>query len=630
MSGISASILIIDDEKEMRNSLRVLLTHSGFSAVVAASVEEGLDLLSRDYFDVVITDFFLPDGTGSDILKYCREYCPKTRVIVMTGYASLETAVDALRHGAFDYVIKPFDFDLLFHALQRALEHISMMDEIALAKERYRALIEDLNEGYLIIKDGLVHYANTKMVDILNCTFEELVQKPFLNFVDYSYQDVISEKIETLETMPGAFFMEEVVLRDCKGNTVPAELRITNTIGEHLDNGVILICREITERDVLWNRLVRAERLATMGEMMAAVAHELNNKLTPILGYSEILSPDLSPEQLEKGIAGIKTASLSAKRIVNSLLLFSRREKPAKIRCDINEIIKNASSMVGTCIGCSGPEIDLELNGMIPPVMADPHQIEQVLTNLLKNSIDALEGRKGRIIIRTDFDASNVVITVTDNGPGIPPDIMKNVFDPFFSTKQKKSGTGLGLSICHGIIKEHGGDIAVSSGGGETTFTLKLPIMETDVEGLMPPDDTVSMNVEFQSRPRVLVVDDEYEISELLMEVFSEKFQPVKASNGREALERIKRHRFDVIVSDLKMPELNGMEMYERLAEEFPEYRDRILFTTGIVSDLETQEFLKRNNLPYLRKPFKMRELFGAVSLIIEKHAKVNGEAAGP
>ncbi len=628
MSGISASVLIIDDEKEMRNSLKVLLSHSGFTAVTAASVEDGLDFLSHDYFDVVITDFFLPDGTGSDILKYCREYCPKTRVIVMTGYASLETAVDALRHGAFDYVIKPFDFDLLFHALQRALEHISMMDEIALAKERYRALIEDLNEGYLIVKDGLVHYANAKMADILNCTFEELVNKPFLNFVDYSYQDVLREKIEKLETTPGAFFMEEVVLRDCKGNTVPAELRITNTIGEHLDNGVILICREITERDVLWNRLVRAERLATMGEMMAAVAHELNNKLTPILGYAEILSPDLNPEQLEKGIAGIRNASLSAKRIVNSLLLFSRREKPAKIRCDINEIIRNASNMVGTCIGGSGPEIETELNDMIPPVMADPHQIEQVLTNLIKNSIDALEGGQGRIVVKTDFDTSNVIITVMDNGPGIPAEILKNVFDPFFSTKQKKNGTGLGLSICHGIIKEHGGDIAVRSGGGETVFIIKLPIMEASVEGLMPPSDSISTNMKFQNRPKVLVVDDEYEISELLMEVFSENFQAVRASNGLEALERIKRHDFDVIVSDLKMPELNGMEMYERLAEDFPEYRDRILFTTGMVSDLETQEFLKRYNLPYLRKPFKMRELFGAVSLIIEKHAGVSQEAA--
>ncbi len=619
MPGVSASVLVIDDEKEMRNSLSVLLAHAGFSTTVAATVSEGLDLLGQNYYDVVITDFFLPDGTGSDIMKYCREYCPKTRVIVMTGYASLETAVEALRHGAFDYVIKPFDFDLLFHALQRALEHISMMDEIALAKERYRALIEDLHEGYLIVKDGYIQYANTKMADILNCRVDELVQRPVLNFIDYSYQQILKERMETLEVSPGAFFMEEVVLRDCKGNTVPAELRITNTIGEHLDKGVIFICREITERDVLWNRLVRAERLATMGEMMAAVAHELNNKLTPILGYSEILSADLGREQLEKGIEGIRNASLSAQKIVNSLLLFSRREKPAKIRCNVNEIIKNASNMVRTCIGGSRIEIELHLNNSLPEVLADPHQIEQVFTNLLKNSVDALEERGGKITIKTDFDNRNVLIKVTDNGPGIPADILKNIFDPFFSTKQKKNGTGLGLSICHGIMKEHGGDIDVHSCDGETTFTLRLPAMDQVTGGFMPAQESTVLSVKFQKRPKVLVVDDEYEISELLLEVFSEDFHAVTASNGKEALERIKDHDFDVIVSDLKMPELNGMEMYKRLLKEYPEYRNRIVFTTGIVSDLETQEFLQSNNLPYLRKPFKMKELFGAVSRIIEK-----------
>lgn len=625
MSGVAASVLVIDDEKEMRNSLNVLLIHSGFSTVAASSVEDGLDALGRNFFDVVVTDYFLPDGTGSDIMKYCREYCPKTRVIVMTGHASVETAVEALRQGAFDYVIKPFDFDLLFHAIQRALEHISMMDEIALAKERYRALIEDMNEGYLIVRDGHVHYANAKMADILNCRLDELVQMPFLNLVYYNYQQVLKEKIETLEKSPGAFFLEEVVFRDCKGNTVPAELRITNAIGEHVDNAVILICREITERDVLWNRLVRAERLATIGRMMASVAHELNNKLTPILGYSEILNAELTRQQVEKGMQGIRTAALSAQRIVNSLLLFSRREKPAKIRCDVNDVIRNSSAMMGVCIGGSGLEIIFDLNDSVPPVMADPHQIEQVFTNILKNSVDALENQGGYIRVKTDFDNANVHIMVTDNGRGIPDDILKHIFDPFFSTKQEKNGTGLGLSICHGIMKEHGGDIKVRSEGGETTVHLRLPTMEAHGEAFIPWRESGDVvNMEFQKRPWVLVVDDEYEISELLLEVLAEKFQAIRASNGMEALDRIKRHDFDVIVSDLKMPQLNGMEMYYKLLEEFPEYKDKIVFTTGIVSDLETQEFLKRYNLPYLRKPFKMGELLSAVNQVIGKHVEVN------
>ncbi len=623
---ISGTILVIDDEKEMRDTLKLLLDHSGFRATVCESVEEGLKKLSEQFFDIVVTDYYLEDGTGSDIMRYCREYCPKTRVIVMTGHASLDNAVDALRNGAFDYVMKPFEFDLLYHSLQRALEHISMMDEIALAKERYRALIEDMNEGYLIVKNGLIHYANPKMAAILNCPLKELIKKPILDFVDFGFQEQLQEKIELLNRCPGAFFMEEVVFRDCKGNTVPVELRLANTLGEHIENGVIFICREITERDILWNRLVRAERLATMGEMMASVAHELNNKLTPILGYAEILSADMNREQLEKAIEGIRSASEGAKRIVNSLLLFSRREKPTKVECDINQIIENSCNLVATCIsGGTRIEIEKRLNPSVPPVMADPHQIEQVLTNIIKNGLEAISSKGGTITILSETKGDNVIVRVIDDGPGIADDIIKKIFDPFFSTKAQKDGTGLGLSICHGIVKEHGGDISVCSRPGKTEFVIKLPAYVSKSRLEIMTEDNNVIKLDLAKKPWILVVDDEYEISELLIEVFSQKFHAIKASNGKEALEKLRKQKVDVIITDLKMPEMNGMELYEKLLDEFPDYEKKVVFTTGIVSDMETINFLKKYNLPYLKKPFKIKELFAAVNSVLEgQWAKTN------
>lgn len=624
----SGTVLVVDDEKEMRDTLKLLLDHSGFRTTVCEGVTEGLSLLSKQFFDIVVTDYYLEDGTGSNILKYCREYCPKTRVIVMTGHASLDNAVDALRNGAFDYVMKPFEFDLLYHSLQRALEHISMMDEIALAKERYRALIEDMNEGYLIVKDGIIQYANPKMASILNCPMKDLLKKSILDFVDFSFQEQLQSKIELLHRYPGAFFMEEVVFRDCKGNTVPVELRLANTLGEHIENGVIFICREITERDILWNRLVRAERLATIGEMMASVAHELNNKLTPILGYAEILSSDMNSEQLEKAIEGIRSASEGAKKIVNSLLLFSRREKPTKIECNINEIVENSCNLVFTCISGGTPiGIEKKLDPSISYVMADPHQIEQVVTNVMKNAVDALAEKGGKITVSTETEGNYVIVKITDNGPGISKDIIKKIFDPFFSTKSQKNGTGLGLSICHGIIKEHGGDITVNSRPGETEFVIKLPAHSSNSMEISTKDNNI-VELDFTKRPWVMVVDDEHEISELLIEVFSQRFNALRASNGREALEKLRRQKVDIIISDLKMPEINGMELYERLLEEFPQYEKRVVFTTGIVSDLETINFLKKYNLPYLRKPFKMNELFKVVNSVLEgdeKKANING-----
>ena len=413
--------------------------------------------------------------------------------------------------------------------------------------------------------------------------------------------------------------MEEVVFRDCKGNTVPVELRLANTLGEHIENGVIFICREITERDILWNRLVRAERLATMGEMMASVAHELNNKLTPILGFAEILSADMNRNQLEKAIEGIRSASEGAKKIVNSLLLFSRREKPTKIECNINHIIENSCDLVATCIsGGTRIKIEKRLNPSVPPVMADPHQIEQVLTNIIKNGLESISSKGGTITILSETKGDNVIVRVIDDGPGIADDIIKKIFDPFFSTKAQKDGTGLGLSICHGIVKEHGGDISVCSRPGKTEFIIKLPayISKSRLE-IMTEDNNV-IKLDLAKKPWILVVDDEYEISELLIEVFSQKFHAIKASNGKEALEKLRKQKVDVIITDLKMPEMNGMELYEKLLDEFPYYEKKVVFTTGIVSDIETINFLKKYDLPYLKKPFKIKELFAAVNSVLE------------
>ena len=618
----SGSILIIDDEKEMRNSLKLLLEYAGFSATTSDSIKSGLAQLSENYFEIVITDYYLEDGVGTEILKYCREYCPKTRVIVMTGHASLENAVEALRHGAFDYVIKPFDFDLLYHSLQRALEHLSMMDEIALAKERYRALIEDMNEGYLIVKDGIIKYANPKMAHILNCNLKDMLNRHILEFVDFTYQESLQNKIEILSKNPGAFFVEELVLRDCKGNTVPVELRLANTLGEAIENGVILICRDITERDILWNRLVRAERLATIGEMIASIAHELNNKLTPIIGYSEILSADIPKEQLIKAIKSIKTASLGAKKIVNSLLLFSRREKPAKIKCNINDIIDNACNLVTACLGGTNIKIQKTLCKNCPPILADPHQIEQVITNILKNAIDAVCTKNGKIDIETSFESEYVEIKITDNGPGISEDIIKNIFDPFFTTKPQKDGTGLGLSICHGIIKEHGGDIVVTSHPGQTSFLIKLPVQESNTQEELPNCNDKLFQAGFPKKPTILVVEDELAVAELLLEVFSKNFNAIKANNGIEALKKLKSQEVDLIISDLRMPELNGIELYEKLLKEFPDYKNKIIFTTGLVSDSETLNFLKKYNLPYLKKPFKVKELYSTVNAILQEEMR--------
>jgi len=279
----------------------------------------------------------------------------------------------------------------------------------------------------------------------------------------------------------------------------------------------------------------------------------------------------------------------------------------------------------------------MDLQDSVIKVKVDAHQIEQVVTNIIKNAIEASSGRKGRITISTrlDKDKKQATVTVTDNGPGIPEELIDKIFEPFFSTKSKQKGTGLGLSICHGIIKEHGGTISVSSRPGSTTFSINLPAVEAMTHDSKADDSNVALKYKGDAKPRLLVVDDEFEISELLSEVFSDSFETEQASNGIEALEKLKKEKFDVIISDVKMPKLGGIDLYRELEKEARQYCSKIIFTTGIASDLTTQKFLQKKGLPYLQKPFKLHELIAAVNTVLDSSQKSeclneNEDPAGP
>ncbi len=626
----SCDILLIDDDKGMTSSLATLLHHSGYKAATANSLHAGLEILESQHFDIVVTDYYLGDGQASEIMAYCKEFCPNTKVIVMTGSASIETAVEAIRNGAFDYVVKPFDFDLLYHSINRAAEHLQMSGEIALARERYKALIEDLHEGFMVIRDDFQPiFLNAKMAQILCSDEKSILNSNIWEYVDPASHTLLREKITMILKSPGAIYLEELVFRDRRKNPVPVEVRLTNTLGDFLGNGVMLICSEITERDELWRRLVKAERLAIMGEMVANVAHELNNKLTPILGFSEILSEAdlLSREEVTRCANGINKAANGAKRIVESLLLFARQEKPAKKICNLNHTISSAVDLSRAWIGISDLSIEFHLKDEEILIKADSDQIEQAITNILKNAIEALSGHQGRIVVSSalSMDGKRAVVTIQDNGPGIPEEIQDRIFMPFFSTKSKKQGTGLGLSICHGIIKEHGGSIDLISRPGKTVFTITLPAADEKQINTAQEPPVKNPPLEFSEKKRILIVDDEPEISNLMAEVFTPSFDIELAQDGVDALEKLNQKSFDIIISDVKMPRMDGVDLYRILEDEQQKYCSRFIFTTGIASDFKTQQFLEEREIPYIQKPFKLQDLINAVYALLDSSHQGKG-----
>jgi len=358
-------------------------------------------------------------------------------------------------------------------------------------------------------------------------------------------------------------------------------------------------------------QFLRAEKLATMGNLLAGVAHELNNPLAVVTGHSYLMRELVRDQPLVDKAETIRLAAERCARIVRNFLAMARQHPPERGEAQLNQIVRDAVELLGYELRTDSVEVVLNLADGLPTLWADAHQLHQVLLNLVTNAHQAMRRlpSRRRIEITTGLDPSGarLQLAVADTGPGVPPDIQGKIFEPFFTTKPPGEGTGLGLSLCRGIIEEHGGSISVALGpGGGTTFRIELP--------LVTPPLTARHAVEAASLPaigtkRLLVVDDEPEVAALLAETLQMDGHEVDtAANGAEALTMLDQQTYDLVVSDTKMPVLDGEELYRELAHRAPTLRARIIFVTGDVIRREKRAFLEATGAPFLLKPFAPQE----------------------
>ncbi len=623
MSDIKNRLLVLDGEPDIRQELMRRFEAEGFEIVRGLYVRDGLELLNSSFFDVVVTALSLPDGSGAEVLRFCSQYCPRTKVICIIDRAVGDNADLAVEYGADYMVSRPCDPDILFHAVKRCLRDMNREEAAGLEKQRYKALVNELSDGYFLLEDRKLIYANRAMASMLRCSVAELAGSEFTSLVMPEMGEKLRLGLDALETGRACVWQEELVLCDAGGNEILVDVRLSlSNRGRRVLSGM---CREITEKDMLWERLVRAEKFALMGEMTAGIAHELNNKLTPILGFVELLRMSISDTESRGKIDAIYGAALGARKIVQSLLSFARRKKKAPVPVNVNSLIETSIALVQSSFVSSGVEVNLDLEPGLLTVKADAVEIEQVLANLFKNAFEAM-GESGQLTVESRREGPDVVITVRDTGPGIPPEIQSRIFKPFFTTKDHGTGTGLGLSICNGIIRNHGGRLDVQSCSKGTVFMITLPAATERVRN--SSSSTHSICKESMMRrtagsathvPSMLVVDDEPEIGRLFKELFCYKFDIEVVENGRKAIERIGNRDFDIIISDIKMPEIDGIEFHKILADNFPRYLNRIIYTTGVTFDPKASAFLSRTGVPYLSKPFKVAHLMKLVTRMLEK-----------
>lgn len=379
--------------------------------------------------------------------------------------------------------------------------------------------------------------------------------------------------------------------------------------------------RDVTERKKLedqardvFHQLSQAEKLAALGQTMSGVAHELNNPLATILACAERLAGRQHDDPTRRDIDAIHNAAERAARIVRNLQTFARKRHTTRTMVDVNQVVRDTLALRAYEQRVSNVVIVEALAAGLPPVFADPHQIQQVLLNLIINAEHAMLGAHGRglMLLRSwhEPERDAVLLEVSDDGPGVPDDVQQKIFDPFFTTKAVGKGTGLGLTVAYAIAQEHGGRISVSSpDGGGAAFVLELPSGGTAVRPVgSPPTAAAPETVPVGTR--ALVVEDELALGEAVADALRDAgFEVDRANDGEEAIERTQSRAYDVIVCDLKMPRVDGMAFFSHLASTAPALTRRVLFVTGDVAGTEAEQFLERSGCRWLAKPFRLRDL---------------------
>lgn len=400
--------------------------------------------------------------------------------------------------------------------------------------------------------------------------------------------------------------------------------------------GWLEIYSDITRERRQRSTMVQTEKMAALGQLVSGIAHELNNPLTTIMGYAQLLlGHGLKPQQLAEATRVFQEAERAC-RIVKNLLYFARTNKTEQTCVDLNQVVERTLALRSYELKMENIQVFADLAPGLPQTIADPLQLQQVVLNLLINAEQALLEYRGHgnvrirtsLIMRGPQPHDHIVLEVSDDGPGIPPEHASRVFEPFFTSKPPGAGTGLGLSIIYGIVHQHGGEVTFESRpGAGARFIVDLPVVPV-------PDSFTYILPTASSEPaknapgRILIVEDEPAVAQLMVDVLREEgHQAESVLNSQDGLTLISRHNYDLVVCDLRMPQIDGQAFYDALVSSGSPMSDRVIIVTGDVLAARTREFLDRTRLPYLAKPFLVEELKLAVARLLSSESK---PSAGP
>ena len=391
-------------------------------------------------------------------------------------------------------------------------------------------------------------------------------------------------------------------------------------------NGYIVIGQDLTDQKLAEEELDRQralvfqnEKLAALGSLLAGIAHELNNPLSVVVGRAMMLEEQSRDDGVRAAATKIHAAADRCARIVRTFLAMARQQAPHQEAVNLNDIVHAALDIVDYNLRSAGIELEVDLDPRLPTFDADPDQLAQVLVNLCVNATQAMEAAAPRRLnIATSHvkSAGEIVLEVADTGCGIAADTLARVFDPFFTTKPLGKGTGVGLSVSHGIVTAHGGKISVESELGKgSTFRATFPITASAIGAAARSPEPRSP----APHGTILVVDDEAEVAQLIADMLSSHGHRVKvATDAEHVLDGLSDEALDLVITDIKMPDFDGWSLYRTILRDHARLRNRVIFITGDVLDVEACAAIEEIEVPCITKPFSPDDFLETVNRVLD------------
>jgi PAS domain S-box-containing protein len=650
-------ILIVDDEKRIVENISLCLQKEGYRTVGAYNGDEAIKYFEQNRFDLVLLDISMPGRNGYEVMEHIYGLDDEVLIIIITGYASIESAVRALKIGAWDYLKKPFEYADLIKTVQNALSQKKLIAakkavsaRLEASERQFEYMVNNSPDLIFILdQNGCFTFINHQFEKVLGFVNQDLIGKRFeavvhkddlskagalTNFDTPGYHDDKESHFRFLKMgiqKSKQDFFDSCAYIELK--TSPLHLPASDEKEEF--KGLYAVARDVTDRVNLENQLRQAQKMEAIGTLAGGIAHDFNNILMGIQGYASLVKSGFQKESEEyKRLASIDEYVFSGAEMARQLLGFAQKSTQETSLINLNYLLKMSAKMFGR----TKKDILIEqyLEKDLWGTIVDEGQIKQVLMNLFVNAWQAMPNG-GKIIIRSEnavvddakvgepglAPGAYVKVTVADTGIGMEEEIVSRIFDPFFTTKERGQGTGLGLATTYGILKSHKGMVRVESEPGKgSAFMFFLPAKRTrGVERLKKAEEKPAI---INGKGTILLVDDEEGVVEVCSDMVETLGYHIKAvSSGKEAIDVITsgKDRIDLVILDLVMPSMSGQQAFEKIRAIDPDIK--IIVSSGYSREEEIEKMMQKGCDGYILKPFDMATLSRKLDGVLKTREKV-------